>query len=46
MVSRTGYGPDFLGTPAGLPALGRDIEDDALLVDEAEIIDYTHCRCA
>jgi endonuclease G len=41
-VPRTGYDPDFLGTPVGLPNLGPDIEEDALLWDGAAVIDYTH----
>lgn len=41
-VPRSGYDPDFLGTPGGLPSLDPSIQDDALLWNGAEIIPFTH----
>lgn len=41
-VPRSGYDPDFLGTPVGLPSLDPSIQDDALLWNGAEVIPYTH----
>lgn len=41
-VLRTGYDPEFLGTPVGVPALGPGMADDALLWEGSLVIDYTH----
>ncbi|NKG21832.1 DNA/RNA non-specific endonuclease [Paeniglutamicibacter sp. ANT13_2] len=41
-LPRSGYDPDFLGTPVGLPSLDPSIQDDALLWNGKETIPYTH----
>lgn len=41
-VSPSGYDPDFLGTRIDVPILDANIQDDAVLWEETEIIPYTH----
>lgn len=41
-IPRSGYNPDFLGTPVGLPSLDPSIQDDALLWNGEAVVPYTH----
>lgn len=41
-IPHSGYDPDFLGTPVGMPSLDSSLQDDALLWNGTVIIPYTH----
>lgn len=41
-IPRSGYDPDFLGTPVGMPSLDPSIQDDALLWHGEAVVPYTH----